>query len=455
MTTRPYCITTAVLLLLGVQEPGHAQSADVQTDTTSDVTVHSDPTKEFVKKVNDATGLEFWGYGRGGGYRAHNGMQKGGYSLGGDLQKYRLGNEGDNYLEFGMGKRFDMGNGVQWGAFYMPAVYNSESSTKQLYFSLEGIFGNAATLWVGQRYHRIQDVHIVDHWILEDGHNYGVGVDNIPIGSWGKLNVAAHTADSIDNQQGNPNNAKRLNVQWRDIPANNDGKFTMTGALISGDFAKGKNGGALGFMHTQKNFLATGIDNIVLLQASTGHASISGKFYHLDNRIGDANLLWPLSGETNHPTGLSGPVRTRSVFAPQPGATQRRILDSVNFQIGRFGGQTLIGYQTTRSDESPETKDLSLGGRLSYGMTNHTKLLAELAATRRSVGDLPRQSLYKSTVAAAFSPSTDFWSRPELRIYATRANWNKAAADANSSSFGANGRRGATTFGIQLEAWWG
>ena len=88
-------------------------------------------------------------------------------------------------------------------------------------------------------------------------------------------------------------------------------------------------------------------------------------------------------------------------------------------------------------------------------MTNHSKLLAELAATRRSVGDLPRQSLYKSTVAAAFSPSTDFWSRPELRIYATRANWNKAAEDANASGFGANGRRGATTFGIQLEAWWG
>ena len=49
MTTRPYCITTAVLLLLGAHGPGHAQSADVQTDATPDATVHSDPTKEFVK----------------------------------------------------------------------------------------------------------------------------------------------------------------------------------------------------------------------------------------------------------------------------------------------------------------------------------------------------------------------------------------------------------------------
>ena len=38
------------------------------------------------------------------------------------------------------------------------------------------------TLWAGQRYHRIQDVHIIDQWLMEDGDNFGAGVDGIPIG---------------------------------------------------------------------------------------------------------------------------------------------------------------------------------------------------------------------------------------------------------------------------------
>ena len=450
MNTRLTQLATAVLLLAGLY--GNANAQDAQTDEPPQAEA-KDPTKEFVKKINDATGLEFWGYGRGGFYSTGKGNLKGGYSLGGDLQKYRLGNEGDNYLEFGIGKKFDLGDGIKWGVFYMPTIYNGKSGTAQAYFSLTGIFGNAATLWAGQRYHRIQDVHIVDKWVVEDGDNYGAGIDDIPLWGVGRLNVALHTADSVDNKSGNPNNAKRINVQWRDIPTNPGGKLTVTGGLISGDFAKGRDGGALGLMHIQKNFLVQGLNNIFIAQASSGHASLSGKFYNLDNSTTTTGLLLP-PGFGLENTLLFAPLVERTVITPQAGAKQRRILDSMDFQFGRFGGQGLIGYQTTRPDNGPEAKDFSLGGRLSYGIAKYTKLLAELSTTRRSTDDQPRQTLNKGTIAVAFSPNTDFWTRPEFRIYATRASWNKAAGDANVTSFGANGRRNATTFGIQMEAWW-
>jgi len=442
--------TAAIVLLAGIQSLAHAQSSDAPPEAE----VKSDPTKDFVKKVNEATGLEFWGYGRGGFYSAPKGAPKGGYSLGGDLQKYRLGNEGDNYLEFGIGKRFDLGDGVKWGVFYMPTVYNGKSGTAQAYFSLSGIFGNAASVWAGQRYHRIQDVHILDKWVVEDGDNYGAGIDDIPLGGLGRLNVAGYTADSIDNHSGNPNNAKRLNVQWRDIPTNPDGKLTLTGALISGDFAKGRDGGALGLMHIQKNFLVPGLNNTLFLQASSGHASVNGKFYNLDNSTTSTGLLFGPDLQAGPGGLLFAPLVTRTTFTPQPGAKQRRILDSVDFQIGRFGGQALVGYQTVRPDNGPETKDFSLGGRVSYGIAKYTKLLAEVGSTRRSISAQPRQTLNKGTFAVAFSPNTDFWTRPEFRLYVTRASWNKAAGDANVDSFGANGRRSATIFGVQMEAWW-
>ena len=119
MRTKPNHLSAAVLMLLaGLHGQAQAQAAQTEEPPQAEA---KDPTKEFVKKINDATGLEFWGYGRGGFYSAGNGKPKGGYSLGGDLQKYRLGNEGDNYLEFGIGKRFDP---VSYTHLTLPTIYS-------------------------------------------------------------------------------------------------------------------------------------------------------------------------------------------------------------------------------------------------------------------------------------------------------------------------------------------
>lgn len=387
----------------------------------------TDPTKDFVKKVNEATGLEFWGYARSGFYSGHKdqGRLRGNYSLGGDLHKYRLGNEGDHYIEFGIGKRFDLRDGLKWGVFYMPKIYNGDSGTAQAYATMTGIFGNSATLWAGQRFHRIQDVHIVDNWVMEDGDNYGAGIDDIPLGGLGTLNVALYNSDSFDNKAGNLNNAHRLNLQWRKIPTNPGGTITLTAGIVKGDFARGSDGGAVGIVHNQKDFLVKGLNNSLMLQASTGHSDIRGKFFGLD---------------------VDGTA--------QPGARQRRILDVVDFQMGKLGGQALVGYQTTKPDDGDEIKDLSLGGRLSYGIAPRTKLIGELATTSRKVKGESSRRLNKGTVAVAFSPNTDFWTRPEFRVYYTHANWNSAARAAAIDSYGFGGKSNNHTFGVQMEVWW-
>lgn len=435
---RPLLPLIAALLAGGMLNVAHAQDAAAPTD----------PTQEFVKKVNEATGLEFFGYARAGFYASSNGAPRGGYSLGGDLQKFRLGNEGDNNIEFGIAKRFDMGGGTAWGVHFMPQVYNGDYRTAQAYTSLSGLgFAPSLTFWAGQRYRRLADIHIVDHFLLEDGDNYGAGVDGIPLGSLGKLNVALHTSDSIANKASNPNNARRINLQWTDIPVNPGGKLTLTAGMINGDFALGSDGGALGLMHQQKDFLTKGLNNAFFLQASTGHAALSGKFYNLDSST-------TVSGVVPGAPGVFSPIVTTTTFTPQPGAKQRRIANAMDFQFGPLGGQALVGYQTLQPDAGAEMRDFSAGGRVSYGLAQNVKLLGELGTTRRSVDGGARQSLNKGTVAVAWSTGTDFWKRPEFRLYATRAQWNEAAMLANAGSFGANGRRSATTFGLQMEAWW-
>lgn len=442
-------ITAMALMWAGFTAPAQAQSDDQPAPAAATAT---DPTKDFIKKVNDATGLEFFGYMRSGFHGARKGQQKGGYSLGGDLQFYRLGNEGNHYVEFGIAKTFDVGNGVNWRVLYQPNVFNGNSGTAQAYTSLSGIFGNSISLWGGQRHHRIQDIHIVDHFFMEDGNNFGAGIDDIPLGGLGSLNVALHTAGTFDNHDANPNNAKRLNFQWRKIPVNPNGTLSVTGGLISGDFAQGKDGWAAGVLHKQKDFLVPGLNNSLALQVSSGHASINGSFYNLDNSRSETGILF--GPETGVGAAAFSPLVTRTIVTPRPGAKQRRILDTIDFQIGKWGGQALVGYQTLRPDDGPEIKDFSVGGRVTYGLAKYTKLVAELGTTRRSVEDQEKQRLSKATLALAFSPANTFWSRPEFRIYATRVNWNKPAALANLSSFGANNRTNATTFGVQMEAWW-
>ena len=397
---------------------------------------------ELVKQVADQLGIELFGYGRGGFYPKTDEKPAGGYTLGGAMQKFRLGNEGDNYLEFGIGKVFDLGNGVKWGIHYMPYYHNGETGTKQGYVDISGMdILPGAKFWAGQRYHRLQDIHFIDRWVFEDGDNFGAGVDGINVGL-GKLNGAAYTSGTFDNTNANRNNALRTSFQWHDIPANPGGKLTVPGSGIAGNVENGSSGSAWGLRHNQE--LTKGWNNTVFLQTSNGHADINGKFYGLTT-----------ASTSQQVTGGPGAWTITNVTTANAhlGARQRLVADAMDWQFGKFGGQAMIGWVTRTPDGGNEIRDFSAGGRVSYAVAPHTKLLAELGNSSRS-GDGAKQTLNKGTLALAFAVNDKFWSRPEFRLYVTRANWNEAAAIANASTFGKNGRRNDTIAGIQVEAWW-
>jgi len=114
----------------------------------------------------DVGGLEISGYTRGGFFMNQTGTPRGGYTLGGDMQKYRLGNEGDNGFEVEFRKTFEVGDGVKWSMDYMPTVWNGTTYTQQGYAEMTGLdFAPSAKFWAGQRRLRIQDVHIVDKFL--------------------------------------------------------------------------------------------------------------------------------------------------------------------------------------------------------------------------------------------------------------------------------------------------
>ncbi|WP_298210219.1 carbohydrate porin [Acidovorax sp.] len=371
----------------------------------------------------DVAGFEFNGYSRGGPVFNHSDGVKGNLALGGELQKYRLGNEGDNGIEVNFARTFDVG-GVKWKVNYMPAKWGSgDVGTEQAYVEMSGFsFSPEAKFWAGQRRLRIQDVHIVDYFLMNYGDNQGAGVTDIPIGSM-KLGVGVFTGDKFDGNLPNNVKARRINADLSEINTNPGGKLRVLLTAVTGSGqANGGSGSGISVSHNQKDFLIPGMSNALFLQTSRGHARIDGQFEAID--------------------GVNAGKRVM------------RIADSINWQSGPFGGQALIAYQTNKADiTGVETKDFSLGGRGSYAFTKNFKGLAEVSTTTRK-GAGPDQRLSKVTLAAALALNEDFWSRPELRLYVTKANWNQAAAVANAGSFGANGKTSRTLVGVQYEVWW-
>lgn len=372
--------------------------------------------------ADDGT-FEFHGYSRGGPVFNTSDGVKGGFNLGGNLQEYRLGNEGDNGIEIDLIKTFKT-DGANWKVQYMPAKWNSGNvGTEQAFVELGGLsFAPQAKFWVGQRRLRIQDVHINDYFLLNYGDNQGAGVTDIPMGG-AKLGLGLFTGDKFDSASPAGVTATRFNADISDINTNPGGKLRVLLNAVNGtNLANSNTGSGISISHNQSDFITKGLNNALFLQTSSGHARIDGEFESID--------------------GVGA------------GKKMTRIADSLSWQIGAFGGQTMLGYQTNKDEVTNiETKDTSIGGRISYAFSRNFKMLVEAATTTRT-GNGPDQRLDKLTIAPTLSMGPDFYSRPELRFYVTASTWNDAAAAANATSFGAGGKTARTVAGVQYEIWW-
>jgi len=369
-------------------------------------------------------GFEFNGYSRGGPVLRQSDNVKGNLALGGELQKYRLGNEGDNGIEVNLARTFDL-NGTKFKVDYMPAKWDSGSvSTEQAYVEVSGLdFSPEAKFWVGQRRLRIQDVHIVDNFLLNYGDYQGAGVTNVPVGGM-RLGLGVFSGDRFDAPLPAGVKANRMNLDLSEIATNAGGSLRLLATAVHGTgLANGNTGSGLSALHNQTDFLMKGMKNSLFLQTSRGHARIDGEF-----------------------EGING---------TSPGRRVSRVADSIQWQSGPLGGQALVGWQTSRDDATRvTTKDMSLGARVSYAFTRNFKLLSEVSTTSRKVAGAANQRLNKFTIAPTLSVGEGFYDRPELRLYYTRGSWNSAAAAANASTFGKNGKTSRDIIGLQYEIWW-
>ena len=385
--------------------------------------------------------FEFDGYVRAGFVSEHEtdtgGVNK--YALGDGAEEFRLGNEGDTYTELSLKKTFHFDGGITWSGAYTATYWNPEANFHDLrsqgqYFAKEEYvetsgyaFSPSTVFWIGKRYVEREDVHIVDHFFYSVGGptiDPGAGANNIPLGSAAKLGISVFRSQQYFSPTVNQKDATRMNLDVYDIPVTQGGKLRVIGEVMHGDFPGGESGNALTLKYDQAGFILPGITNSLWLQGSTGYASLETGFGALEN-----------------------PSGTNSV----------RLLDSLNWQLGRFGGQALGEYQRGQDEhDTGSTTGTSFGGRVSYALAQHVKLLSECGWTTLRVNGGSLQKLDKYTAAIAFSTGPDLMTRPELRFYATHVTWNQAALEAQGATWGSwsAGRHSTNMLGVQVESWW-
>jgi len=385
--------------------------------------------------TTSAQALDWSGYFRAGPGATKKGSARNCYGLAGvpDGVKFRLGNECDFYGEFALSQPFKSG-GLEYKATLMTDLYNGATDSGSSKFGAAQMFAEAkgfdvapnTNFWIGKRYYARSDVHIVDtHFINLSG--VGAGADEIKLGN-GQLGIAYFRVDdTVADVTGNQP-ANRFNVDYSDIDVNPGGKLRAVFTFTQGSFTNGKTGLGLSLQHRQKVAAFGSGDNTLWLQLAQGSAA-------LDGRVGD---------------GRAG-SQTKSV----------RVIDSIHWQVGKFGGQALALWMNAKTvnpvtQAKSDTTTIGLGGRGSYAITHHFKMVSEIGYSQSKPKGGNVQKLAKFTLAPTLSAGPDFWNRPEFRLYVTQAKWNgaaNAAAGPAGLTGSGDGKTTGTSYGAQVEMW--
>jgi maltoporin len=449
--------------------------------------------------------VEIHGYTRAGVGRSSNGGEQvsfflantGGSPTGGP--GYRLGNETDNYLELAVDVRaYEKGN-TNFKLHFRPAfreyyqvrdasadaggnVDNSKVANpnqqiwiREAWGEATGIFGTTgafkdASIWAGRRFYMRQDLHMRDQWYWNDSGD-GVGIENIDFGSF-KLHYAyiQHDTGNLGSNWNNGSITGTVNPysQWvggggHTIIGSHDLRVTdiklWSGASLT-----------LGLQYNDARS-KTGTEVSNSIQGSTGNKYVAGGN---DNKGTQFNLILNQAGVMGGDNRVYASYGNGSTFwnwyNPDVATdnTWWHLMDVFYIKpAANLEMQGTVQYrkQTDKSmsvdgagnyNHANTNTWISAGVRPVYFFTKHFSVAYEVGLDQLKFdNENEARKLLKNTIALQWSPQASFWSRPVIRLFATRADWNKNANNWNKVGEGQFGTAmQGMTFGAQVEAWW-
>jgi len=371
--------------------------------------------------------VDFNGY-----FRAGTGISGNGE---GDLayQKHgigRLGNENDNYSEFGLSQELKTGEQtwklesmIASGADGTDAWEDADFNVAQFNIQAKGLLASdkEATLWAGKRYYQRKDIHITDFYFLNTS-GTGGGIENLSVGNQ-KLSVALMQDGQSDEATG----------YIADIRLANIGLWDSASLEIAA---------AYNFSTERKDQTVEGDDGLM----------ISGILQQgLDNGFNQTVLQVGTAGYGVQMANLWGAGNYYDRSGDYNDAVGYRLLNwgVVSFGDWEMGHQLAYLAGSDIGSGEADINQYSAVVRPMYKWNDTMRTIFEVGYNAGEDVDGEDFAASKLTVAQAWAMGNSFWSRPELRIYGSYITDHEQDA---VSDLG--GEDSDFVVGIQVEAWW-
>ena len=336
-------------------------------------------------------------------------------------------------------------------------------------------------LWAGKRFYQRKDIHIMDFYYLNNS-GTGFGVENIAVGNLGSLSFAVVKGQTIATAKetagvplGNADqdvNTWHLDARWNGIPLWTDGSLDV--ALIYAwanlsqaqkDNENRMNNGFLAHLEwTQGNFFG-GFNKLVF---QYGHDGFDG--------VGTLNG-GNHAGATVNPYGWKDDFGAK--YKGDKGNGYRLInwgvIEQPSWNLGyaflaahknsfdeAYHGERCVGNACGANWSHPTGNDYAVVIRPAYKWSDFTSTMLEFGYTNQTNtgwngwnnkyrdGTLKsRVKATKLTLAQQWTPGSQFWARPSIRVF---ASW--LSGDLVNKAYTHLEDNHQITVGAQVEAWW-
>ncbi len=445
-----------------------------------------------------ALSIEYHGYFRSGVGASAGGADQQRFELPGAGAAFRLGNETDTYIETSFSQThgevseskpsfkshvrfaFKSSGHRDWeptnhdlivtktAGATGSAVEDVEISPAAAVLALREAYAEAKNLpcsgcsiWIGKRFYMREDLHMLDYYLLDNA-GPGFGVESIPLADY-KLNLALTRSVPAPASKGAASQTN-LDLRLQGLELGAAGKLTPV--IIFGATGEGRSDSAArawealrGYQYAllMRQDFGGSMDNLLAVQYGTG----------LFGGIAD----WGSSGLNQWGAWGSAMVANGDQVAKKArdASSSMRIADQ--FTVGSSGslsGQFVLVYETVNFGGAksilngtevkiPNKSKLLTGVRPVWQLNENSSLAAEIGfssvskhrTSESGVEKFSDLNMTKYTIAQNFSPSANYWARPQLRFFATYAQWNDAVV--NSAVYD---DKAGWSIGSQVEAWW-
>ncbi len=414
------------------------------------------------------------GFSRGGTDQACYKAPKAGY-------KARLGNECETYIETNFVKvhgnkddaYFTSNVNIalvsdahrDWEpttAEFTPATNSNKQaltlSLREAYASGHNLFGKGGmSFWAGKRFYKRHDLHMFDYYII-DNTGPGAGVESINAG-FSKIHFAV--LRNIPNTAGPAQT--NLDLRFSDIAI---GPGSLEAILING--TAGNRGHATG----KENWEAISGNQLALIYANGlfgGNNKVVlqyGQGLFGGSAAGRESTLNAWGGWGSQDIGKGD----KTTLDSRKKSSTLRLSEQLVTNGDTISSESVLIYQSTSFGDAKDAtgkkvkdlKELTIGTRPIYHVNKNAAVALEYAYTNITDALPPAgtstewndATLHKLTLAPQLTADKGYWARPQIRLFATYAMWNKEAnGQVATGDVYDNDENGFST-GAQLETWW-